>query len=438
MDKATIIGSGLAGPLLSILLAQKGYEVHLYEKRVDPRINDISAGRSINLALSHRGIMALKQANVFDLVQPNLIPMKGRMIHSQNGELDFQPYSINPDEHIYSVSRAELNKILMTAAENSESGRVNIHFHEALIAVDDAKLTFSTGKTIPNEGIIIGADGAGSKIRKYIDSHSITPSHSKPLGHAYKELNIAPSDNGEFQLDANSLHIWPREEFMLIALPNKDKTFTCTLFLPTKGDISIESLKTEEEVNELFQTNFNDAIPLLENFPQSYFHNTTGSLATVYADEWRYKNHCLVGDAAHAVVPFFGQGMNASFEDCIILMDFLGKNNGDWDSTLTDYAKHRKPDADAIAQMAIENYIEMRNSVTQPQFIHRMETANILYKNFPTRFIPRYNMVSFTSIPYSQVYQRGEIQKNIISTLNGENIDLTLAESLITKKLSEI
>ena len=225
---------------------------------------------------------------------------------------------------------------------------------------------------------------------------------------------------------------------MLIALPNTDKTFTCTLFLPTSGDMSFESIKTKEEVKDFFQSNFNDTLPLLENFPQSFFHNTTGSLATVYADEWRYKNHCLVGDAAHAVVPFFGQGMNASFEDCIVLMDFLEEHKGDWDNTLTDYAKHRKPDADAIAQMAIENYIEMRDSVAQPEYIHRRETANILYKNFPTRFIPRYNMVSFTSISYSQVYKRSEIQQNIISKLNGENVDLTLAESLINEKLPEI
>jgi len=434
MDKITIIGSGLAGPLLSILLAQKGYQVHLYEKRADPRINEISAGRSINLALSYRGIEALKQANVFEMVRPHLIPMKGRMIHTQNGKLDFQPYSINPDEHINSVSRAELNKILMTSAENS--GKVNIHFDEALIAVDDEKLTFCTGKTISNEGIMIGADGAGSQIRKYIDSHSATPSHAKPLGHAYKELNIAPSDNGGFQLDANSLHIWPREEFMLIALPNTDKTFTCTLFLPTSGDVSFESLKTKEDVNDFFQSNFNDALPLLENFPQSFFHNTTGSLATVYADEWQYKSHCLVGDAAHAVVPFFGQGMNASFEDCIVLMDCVDRGDDNWLNIFSSYNKMRKPDADAIAQMAIENYIEMRDSVAQSDYKAKREIAHSLSIEFPDRFIPRYNMVSFTSIPYSEVYKRGKIQQEIISQLMENELDLQKAEKLITEKLS--
>ena len=211
MDNITIIGSGLAGPLLSVLLAQEGYHVELYEKRIDPRKHEISAGRSINLALSHRGIEALKQANVFDKVKPHLIPMKGRMIHSEHGELDFQPYSINPEEYINSVSRSELNKILMTAAE--ETGKVNIHFDSALIAVDDNNLTFCTGETIPNQEIILGADGAGSQIRNYIDKNISTPSLAKPLGHAYKELNIAPGENESFQLDSHSLHIWPPSRY---------------------------------------------------------------------------------------------------------------------------------------------------------------------------------------------------------------------------------
>ena len=436
MDNITIIGSGLTGPLLSLLLAQENYHVDLYEKRVDPRNNELSAGRSINLALSCRGIEALKQAGVFEKVELHLIPMKGRMIHTQNGKLDFQPYSINPEEYINSVSRAELNKILMTAAE--ETGKVNIHFDEALISVDDEKLTFCTGKTIPNDGIIFGADGAGSEMRKYIDKNSTLPSNTKPLGHAYKELNIAPGKNEEFQLDANSLHIWPRGQFMLIALPNTDKSFTCTLFMPNSGEVSFESINTLDGVIQFFQSYFDDALPLLENFPQSFFENPTGSLATVYADEWRYKNHCLVGDAAHAVVPFFGQGMNASFEDCKVLIEFHKKHNGNWENTLTDFAKYRKPDADAIAQMAIENYIEMRDSVAKPEFIKRKKIANTLYKNFPMQFIPRYNMVSFSSIPYSQVYKRGDIQQDIITELYDEKLDLSLAKTLIKEKLSEI
>jgi kynurenine 3-monooxygenase len=407
--------------------------VDLFEKRSDPRGESLSAGRSINLALSHRGIKALKLANVFEQIAPHLIPMKGRMIHRENGELDFQPYSINPNEYINSVSRGELNKILMTSAENT--GMVNIHFDHTLIEVTHNELIFSSGETIPNEGIIFGADGAGSELRKYIDSTSESPSCTEPLGHAYKELTIASGDNSEFQMDSNSLHIWPRGEFMLIALPNTDKSFTCTLFMPNAGEVSFESLKTESKVIDFFNTHFSDALPLLENFPQSYFENPTGRLATIYAENWHSNNLCLIGDAAHAVVPFFGQGMNASFEDCNVMMDCIKSNDGDWKKIFTSFNTIRKPDTDAIAKMAIENYIEMRDSVAQSDYILRKKTANALNNFFPNRFIPRYNMVSFSSIPYSQVYERGKIQQDIISQLDASNIDYEKAEQLILERL---
>ncbi len=433
--KITIIGSGLAGPLLAILLAEKGYTVDLFEKRSDPRQESLSAGRSINLALSHRGIKALKSANVFEEITPHLIPMKGRMIHGENGELDYQPYSIIPDEYINSVSRGELNKILMTAAENTN--KVNIHFSQTLIEVSNDVLKFSFGETIPNEGIIFGADGAGSELRKYIDSTTDTPSRTEPLGHSYKELTIAPGDNDEFQIDSNSLHIWPRGEFMLIALPNMDKSFTCTLFMPNDGDVSFASLHQESDVNDFFNTHFLDTIPLLENFPQSFFKNPTGRLATVYAHNWHTDNLCLIGDAAHAVVPFFGQGMNASFEDCNVLIDCIQKGNDNWYEIFSSFNKMRKPDADAIANMAIENYIEMRDSVAQPDYIQRKKIANALFNKFPGKFIPRYNMVSFTSIPYREVYARGEIQQGIISELDANNIDYDKAQRLMAEKLDE-
>jgi len=435
MEKITIIGSGLTGPLLSILFAKRGYKVELYEKRLDPRQESISAGRSINLALSHRGIKALKLAKVFKQVELNLIPMKGRMIHHSNGNLDFQPYSINPNEFINSVSRAELNKILMTEAENTNN--VNIHFDEALIEINNDILKFCSGKTIPNEGIIFGADGAGSLVRQFIDKSSKPKSKKEPLGHSYKELNISPSNTNDFQLDVNSLHIWPRGEFMLIALPNLDKSFTCTLFMPNNGKISFESLKTENQVTDFFKSYFADALPLLENFPQSFFLNPIGKLATIYTQNWHKDKICIIGDAAHAVVPFFGQGMNASFEDCEILMECLD-NQEDWNNIFSTFNQRRKPDADAIAKMAIENYIEMRDSVTKDEFINKKEIANSLFKNFPNRFIPQYNMVSFTSISYKEVYNRAKIQKEIIQILNTENFDLKDAENLIKSKLIPI
>ena len=438
-DMKIIIGSGLAGPLLAIYLSQRGYPVQLYEKRPDLRVENIPVGRSINLALSHRGIKAIKSADVFDKIDPLLIPMKGRMVHLSGGDIEFQPYSIHPHEYINSVSRGELNKILMTKAE--ASGKVQIYFDHSLLEIDEYtnELIFENGNRAPVADHVFGADGAGSVIRKHIDGKVLSPSYVDPLGHDYKELHIAPSKDGEFQLDSSALHIWPRGEFMLIALPNTDKSFTCTLFLPAEGKRSFESLGTPELITEFFHTYFEDVQPLLENFPNTFFDNPTGKLATVYTDEWQYNNqYCLIGDAAHAVVPFFGQGMNASFEDCEVLMQCLDEAQGNWEGVCEKYSSVRKADGDAIAKMAIENYVEMRDLVTRKEFIQQKEIANILMERFPDRFIPRYNMVSFTSIPYSEVYRRSAIQKEIISKLDLKKPDITAAESMIKEKLSPL
>jgi kynurenine 3-monooxygenase len=433
-SKKTIIGSGLTGPLLAIMLANRGYTVDLYEKRADLRKADISAGRSINLALSHRGIHALKSANVFNEIEPLLIPMKGRMVHLPDGNTDFQPYSINSHEYINSVSRGELNKILMTVAE--KTGNVNIHFKHSLSKVELGTFIFKNGKRIEAEGEVFGADGAGSVVRQYIDSNSDKPSKSEPLGHAYKELSISADAAGEFKLEPNALHIWPRGQFMLIALPNTDKSFTCTLFMPIEGENSFTTLVNADDVSCFFNEYFADALPLLDDFPWTYFDNPTGKLATIYAERWHYENFCLIGDAAHAVVPFFGQGMNASFEDCEVLLDCIDECNGNWQAIFAAFSEKRKPDTDAIAQMALENYMEMRDMVVQPEYLARKKLTNQLYVKFRNRFIPRYNMVSFTSIPYSEVYKRGKIQQEIISQLMENELDLQKAEKLITEKLS--
>jgi kynurenine 3-monooxygenase len=435
-SKKTIIGSGLTGPLLAIMLANRGYTVDLYEKRADLRKADIAAGRSINLALSHRGIHALKSANVFNEIEPHLIPMKGRMVHYSDGNLKFQPYSIHSYEYINSVSRTELNKILMTTAE--KTGNVNIHFKHSLYKVETGKMIFINGKEIQAEGEVFGADGAGSIVRKYIDSNNDKPSKSDPLGHAYKELSISADAAGEFKLEPNVLHIWPRGQFMLIALPNTDKSFTCTLFMPNEGENCFTSLVDANDVSCFFNKYFSDALPLLEYFPQTYFDNPTGKLSTIYGKQWHYENFCLIGDAAHAIVPFFGQGMNASFEDCEVLMDYIDECNGNWQAIFTTFNEKRKPDTDAIAKMAIENYIEMRDLVTQPDYILHKKIANALFAKFPDNFIPRYNMVSFTSIPYSEVYARGKIQHGIISELDANNIDYEKAERLISERLASI
>lgn len=436
MQNISIIGSGLTGPLLANMLANKGYKVDLYEKRNDLRKTNNSAGRSINLALSHRGICALESAQLFEKIKPLLIPMKGRMVHLIDGSLDFQPYSIKDTNYINSISRAELNKILMNEAE--KTGLVNIYFNQELIDLNQKKLTFSNGISKINEGIIIGADGVGSKIRKFIDTKSHSPSLSVPLDHSYKELTILPNFKGEYKLEANALHIWPRKNFMLIALPNTDKSFTCTLFMPNKGELSFNSLNKTDEVINFFKKYFPDTIHLLDNFPASFFQNPKGELATIYCENWHLENLCLIGDAAHAIVPFFGQGMNASFEDCQILIDCIQKTDSDWNTTFNEFYQIRKPNTDAIAKMAIENYVEMRDSVVNSDYLNQKKISNNLYKQFPNQFIPRYDMVSFTSIPYSKVLKRNEIQKQIISQIIEGKTNIKKVESIIKQKLPKI
>ena len=327
----------------------------------------------------------------------------------------------------------------MTKAEESE--KVQIYFKHSLSTIDESnnELVFENGNRATILGHIIGADGSGSVVRAYIDMKVQSPSYTKPLGHNYKELHIAPGKDGNFQLDPNALHIWPRGKFMLIALPNMDRSFTCTLFLPVDGSISFNELSTPKSVIDFFSEFFGELLPMLDNFPDNFFENPIGKLATVYAEQWQHDNQfCLVGDAAHAIVPFFGQGMNASFEDCEVLMECLDDAHGHWSTVCEKYSIIRKPDGHAIADMAIENYVEMRDLVARKEFIQEKNTANILWERFPNRFIPRYNMVSFTSIPYSEVYRRGELQKKIIKNINPTNPDMKLAEELIIEKLNPI
>ena len=438
-DEKIIIGSGLCGPLLTILLAQRGYKIKLFEKRQDIRKSNTFSGRSINLALSHRGIEALKYARIFDEVKPHLIPMKGRMIHHQDGRLDFQPYSINPKDYINSVSRTTLNKILLNKAD--ESDLVKIYFNYDLCSIDEEKnrLNFSNGNSISFSDHVFGADGSNSILRNFIDKKVPAPSFIKPLEHSYKELNILSNEEDNFQLEPNALHIWPRGQFMLIALPNTDHSFTCTLFMPKIGRYSFESLKTNDIVINFFEKYFSDVLPTLENFPNQFFENPQGKLGTVYAEHWQYNNQfCLVGDSAHAIVPFFGQGMNASFEDCQILVESLDTNYNNWETLFEDYNIKRKNDGHAIAKMALENYTEMRDLVAKKEFILKKKIANKLYKLHPDRFIPRYNMVSFTSISYSDVYKRGNIQNEIISKLTLDNPNYNQASEMITNRLEPI
>ncbi len=439
----TMIGAGLVGSMMAIYLGKRGYKVDVFEKLPDIRKEKISAGRSINLALANRGIRPMQQLGIMDKVEKLLIPMKGRMIHDMDGELQFQSYGQKPEEVIYSVSRGGLVSLLRD--EGEATGNVTFHFKQALKSVDYTNNTIELqnqdDSTFKHSfEILLGADGAPSNVRKSFEENGVQGVTFELLDHSYKELTIPASKTGEYLINKNSLHIWPRGEYMLIALPNLDGSFTVTLFLPNTGELSFETLTTKEAVLSLFDTNFKDARQLIPNLTDMFFENPTGMLGTIRCQQWNYKNALLIGDAAHAVVPFHGQGMNCGFEDCSELNALLDKHNDDWSKVLPIYTDARKHNSNAIADMALENYIEMRDSVRDPKFHLKKAIAFELEKRFPKQFIPRYSMVMFHHIGYAKAQARGLIQADILNQLSagiegiGE-LDFELAGELIVNKL---
>ena len=415
----TIIGAGLVGSLLSIYLAKRGHKVAIYERRSDMRTEDMSAGRSINLALSDRGLLALGKVGLTDEIKKICIPMHGRQIHNVDGSITFQPYG-KEGQYINSVSRGELNKQLMTIAE--EHG-VNIHFNEKCKTLDwnNDKIEFenTAGKQLPSSkaDIIFGADGAFSAARlQHQLQHDKFDYHQYYIDCGYKELSIPPNEEGEFALEPNALHIWPRKDYMLIALPNLDKTFTCTLFFPFEGELSFDKINTEEKVKQFFATNFADVVPLMPDYVNEFFTNPTSSLVTIKCFPWvRDDKFALIGDAAHALVPFFGQGMNCGFEDCRILDELIEKNGDDWHKILSEYQTLRKPDADAIADMAANNFTEMRDRTADPKFLLQKKIEARLHENYPDKWIPAYSQVTFSPhIRYSDALARGNRQETIM------------------------
>jgi len=436
-----LIGAGLTGPLLATYLAQQGYSVEIFERRPDMRKESISAGRSINLALSARGNHALKEIGLYDKIKPNTIPMKGRMIHDLNGNTHLQPYGQKENEVIFSVSRAQLNMELMTLAE--ETGKVTIRFNHQLLSADleQNKLLFQLSDSLEEIELpfnrVIGCDGSASILRKSIVEKADAQYVKKPLGHGYKELTIPPLKSGKFRIESNALHIWPRGNHMLIALPNNDCSFTCTLFFPMTGATSFETVKTEKDILDLFQSQFHDAIKLIPNLVEDFQKNSTGDLASVYCKPWHLGDKALlIGDAAHAVVPFFGQGMNASFQDCSTLAKLMGQNKNDWKTIFNTFSSVQVENGHAIADMAIENYLEMRDHVNDTEYKKRRNVELKLERMFPGQFIPRYSMVSFHQIPYAEVYQRGGKQFKIIGDVlkadpSGQSIDKDMVEKML-------
>ena len=433
----TLVGAGLAGSLLAIFLAKRGHRVTLLERRPDPRKTAASAGRSINLALANRGIAALEEVGVMESLRSVLIPMAGRMLHDEEGGLRLIPYGNKPHEVIYSVSRGGLNALLLDAAE--ATGRVAIRFGQTVTGVD-----FANRRVLPQGtpyDVLIGTDGSASAVRSAILERTAGRLDEQPLGHGYKELTIPAADGGRFRMEKGALHIWPRGEFMLIALPNVDGSFTATLFLPNQGDESFEALTTPEAVRALFERRFADAIALMPSLVEDFFGNPTGHLETIRCEPWSFEDHALVlGDAAHAIVPFHGQGMNAAFEDCSALDRCLGNPDRPWSEIFAEFEARRRPDTGAIADMALENYVEMRSTVREPKFQLKKDLSFRLEERHPGRFIPRYSMVMFHTIPYAEARRRGAIQEEILDALTNaaaslDEVDLARADRLIAERL---
>ena len=449
----TIAGAGLVGSLLSVLLGKRGYEVTILERRPDLRGVEADSGRSINLALSSRGIHALKLAGLMDEVEKLLIPMRGRMLHLSDGSQSLSPYGQKPNEVIYSVSRRDLNHLMMTAAEEAEP--VNVVFDQKLEAVDfelnELTMRNATSDAVDQRSfdLLIGCDGAGSRTRRALMPINGGESTSEFLDHDYKELEIPAGKldgTGQpvFQVEREALHIWPRGNFMLIALPNQDGSFTVTLFMPKVGENSFESLKDRKTLHEFFEKHFPTALALIPDLENDFFANAQGRLGTVRCSPWFFQDKALImGDASHAIVPFHGQGMNSGFEDCSELIRLLDRFDDDWSKVLPEFDRTRRPNAHAIAEMALENYVEMRSSVADPKFQLKKEIGFELEKRFPERFVPRYSMVMFHLVPYAECFERGEIQKQILSELSAEvetidKVDFGKAKMMIEERLSEI
>ncbi len=445
-NRLTIIGAGLAGALLATLMAREGWYVEVHEKRGDPRLKGYEGGRSINLALAERGRHALRQANADDAVMRQAVMMRGRMVHSQDGRTQLQRYGRDDSEVIWSVHRGDLNITLLDLAEQAGA---HLHFHRRLDAVDfDSGFAhFVDDRDGRHHDVgfdsLIGADGAGSSLRAAMMKHRDLGERIEFLDHSYKELEIPPTASGDFVMEPNALHIWPRGHYMCIALPNDEKTFTVTLFLPNEGDPSFASVASGAQAKALFERDFADAVPLIPELEADWEANPVGLLATLYLDHWHIDQRAvLLGDAAHAMVPFHGQGMNCAFEDCVALARQL-LDNPDRARAFAAFEAQRKPDALAIQHMALENYTEMRDKVDNADFLLQRELERALQERHPGRFIPHYTMVSFMRIPYSLALARSEIQRGIlvestrgIATL--DQVDWAAVDNRVVTRLSRL
>lgn len=439
----SIIGAGLAGSLLAILLSRQGWRITLYERRGDPRIADYESGRSINLALAERGRNALRQAGVEDAVMAKAVMMRGRMVHPRQGEPQLQRYGRDDSEVIWSIHRKDLNTTLLQLAEDAGA---QVHFHRRLHTVDfDAGYArfIDDRDDHPHDirfDTLIGADGAGSALRAAMNRKHPLDERIEFLDHSYKELEIPPTDDGGFRIEANALHIWPRGNYMCIALPNDEGTFTVTLFLPNEGNPSFATTNSGAEAEALFARDFPDALALIPNLRRDWEEHPPGLLGTLHLRQWHLQGRAvLLGDAAHAMVPFHGQGMNCAFEDCVALARHLLEQDS-LAQAFAAFEAERKPNAEAIQQMALENYLEMRDRVADPAFLLQRELEQQLQARWPTRFVPHYTMVTFLHTPYAVALERTELQRRILEQATAghdslEHIDWAALERVVHAQL---
>lgn len=420
-DEVAVVGAGLSGCLLAAFLARRGYPVTLYERRPDPRTGRVDRGRSINLALSERGLDALRRIGLDARVMADALPMSGRMIHPVDGEPQFQAYSAAGDRAINSISRGALNNALLTEAAALPG--VQVAFDHRLVDLDPGtgEMTFETpqGKVTATAPVVLGADGAGSAVRGQLLGHGLLRESLDFLDYGYKELTIPPL-GGDFALDPEALHIWPRGTSMMIALPNPDRSFTCTLFWPTHGTASFASLGSPAAIERHFAQHYPDLLPLAPNLVDEYLHNPVGVLGTVRCDPWQVNGTIgLLGDAAHAIVPFYGQGANCAFEDVVELDRCLDECADDWSAALPLYQHRRQDNAEAIAQMALANFVEMRDRVASPLFQLSRRVEHTLERALPGRYVSRYELVSFSTTPYAEVRRRVRYQHQVLGAVVG-------------------
>jgi kynurenine 3-monooxygenase len=451
IDRSTvrIVGAGPTGALLAILLQRRGHHVELYETRPDPRQAAADSGRSINLALADRGIHALQMAGVFQELKDALLPMRGRFIHHLEGGTSFQPYGQRPNELIYSVSRHRLNQSLLEVAARRPG--VTVHFEHRFETAEFDQgaalirdLRHDRLISVPMQPLL-ATDGAGSWMRRRMSSLHLIDAQETDLEHGYKELSIPADAAGRHRMDRNALHIWPRGNYMLIALPNEDGSFTATLFLAKRGEVSFESLTETADIERFLSRSFPDARELMPDRVAEFKDHPVGFLGTVTAAPWHHRGlTALIGDSAHAIVPFHGQGMNCCFEDCVEFDACMGKH-ASWEEVFAEFDALRKPNTDAIAAMALDNYLEMRERVVDPKFQLQQALSLELERRFPQHFIPRYSMVMFHhEIPYLTALRRGTVQAELLAELTAgevstlEDIDFERAEQAIRARLAPL